>query len=329
MKPHLTYRQWKARRTLAGLIERYLIEMNGTATTPGVKPVGASMVYTLRRVARDPIGQIDAEALKKGDFVDFARRLKARGLHQATAMQYMAYATGVLKYAGSAPGAEWADCENVSAAAVEAAKPYLTKHGLIGKSEPRTRRPTLEEVERLCAYFEEQNHHGRTKIDMVLLSLWQFYSARRVGESCKLLWADWNRDAQTIVVRGMKDPRRKGKVKVVALPEEAQQLLIALYEVRDPAQPRIFPWNSKSASARYTLAKHALGIDGLRLHDSRRDRGTRLVEDKGFSSAEAICFTGHETPAVFERTYLRMNPEMLKHGPLAKRMAQGAEVVAR
>lgn len=70
----------------------------------------------------------------------------------------------------------------------------------------------------------------------------------------------------------------------------------------------IFPYVSKSCSASYTAAKHKLGIEGLRLHDSRRDRGTRLVEDDGCTPAQAICYTGHETVAVYERTYLRQDP---------------------
>lgn len=298
-----------AEGTLAALIERYIREMST------LRPLGASQVYTLRRVAADEIGQIQPKALTKINIIDLCRRLRERGLHPATVQQYVTYTAGVLKYAGSA----WDD--EITAAPIDSAKPFLMKHGLMGKSEPRTRRPSDEEIDRLLAYFEAQNDQQRNEIDMVRITLWQLASSRRIGETCKLLWADWNRDDHTIVVRGMKDPKRKGKIKTVALPDEAQAMLVRLYEKRDPKQPRIFPYNSKSCSARYTLAKHALGIDGLRLHDSRRDCISRLIQEKGFSPVEASMVSGHETTAVLERTYMKLDPAKLKDGPQSRRPA--------
>jgi hypothetical protein len=63
------------------------------------------------------------------------------------------------------------------------------------------------------------------------------------------------------------------------------------------------------------------------MHDSRRDCGTRLVEDKGYSPAEAILVTGHETTAIFERTYLVMKPENFRLGPKAKRAADAMQAM--
>lgn len=307
--------------TVAHLIERFVREMDGHDGKPAVRTLGVSQRYILRRLQTAPIGQIVAAALHRSQVIEHAKARIAAGVIPATVMQDVTYLAGVLKYAGSA----WDDCEEISDAAIAAAKPFLTKHNLIGKSTPRDRRPTDEEIERLLSYFDTPAERGKSReIDMVLMTRWQLASARRVGESCRLLWEDWNREDHTILVRKMKDPRNRDKNKWVALPDEAQAMLIDLWTKRDPAEPRIFPFNAKSVGAAYTKAKAALGIENLHLHDSRRECGTRLVEEKGFSSAEAILVTGHETPAVFERTYLRQDPAKLKDGPLKRRLAMAA-----
>lgn len=300
----------KTPKTLSWLIDRFIAEMNGLNGQPAVKPLGPSHITALRRIQREPIARKMANTLRKQDIIEHAR-WRRQTVCAATVGQDIIFINGVLKYAPSA----WDDCEDVSAAAVAAAKPFLTKHGLIGKSEPRSRRPTAEEIQRLVAYFQEQNDYRGTEIDMAKVTLWQVRSGRRISETCRLLWEDWDRENHTILVRKMKDPRRRNKSKVVALPIEAQQMLEEMWETRDPNEPRIFPYNSKSCSARYTLAKKAIGIDGLRLHDSRRECGTRLVEEQGYTPSQAILVTGHETVAIFERTYLRQKPELFKLGP--------------
>lgn len=296
-------RSYKA-GTIAALIERFIREMNGWETGVPVRTLGESHQYQLRRHQREPIGAKDAIAITDDDIIEYCRWRREK-VCAATVMQDITYLTGVFKYARAA----WKDCKGLKPSVFSDVMPFLTKNGLLGKSTPRERRPTTDELERLIAYFyrPEREIGFKRTLDMVRMTLWQWYSAMRVGNSCQILWADWNREAQTILVRKMKDPKRRNKAKVVALTNQAQAFLIALETIRDPNEPRIHPYRAKSVSAAYTHAKAALGIDGLRLHDSRRDRGTRLVEDEGCSSAEAICFTGHETPAVFERTYLKQD----------------------
>lgn len=299
-------------QTVAQIVERFIAAMDKTE-----RPVGTSGRYTLRNVARSVLGQKIAAQLTKKDIIGHCEARRAAGVMASTVDKDVSCLTVALKYAGAA----WVDCEDVSDAAISAAKPFLVRHGLTGKSIPRDRIPTPEEIERLCEYFDRPNLWNRKRIPMTLLTLWQFYSARRIGESCRLLWEDWKREEQTILVRKMKDPRKRDKRKVVALPEEAQAMLVALWEIRDPNEPRIFPYRAESCIAAYVAAKKKTGIDGLHLHDSRRKCCTRLVE-KGYSSAEAIMFSGHETPAVFERTYLRMDAaSVVRAGPVKLRAA--------
>jgi integrase len=152
---------------------------------------------------------------------------------------------------------------------------------------------------------------------MVRVSRWQHASSRRIGESCALLWRDWEPVKQTILVRKMKDPKNRAKQKWVALPWDAQDLLYewayemdAKPELRND-EPRILPYKSKTCSQRYTKAKKLLGIENLHLHDDRRDRGSRLVEEDGHSAEEAIQYTGHDTTDVFQKTYMVLDPAVV------------------
>ena len=318
MKPKLTYAEFVAAQesrhkkgTVAWIIDRFQREMDGTTDQPGVRPLKDSHRYSLLRLKRAPIGSLIAAELSRKDVIEHCRRrIEQEKVLPQTVMQDVTYLSGTLKYAGSA----WDDCEGITAAAVDAAKPFLTKNGLIAKAPARTRRPTSDELAALLDYFERQNGHPRTRTDMVVMLLWQNYSGRRIGESCKLLWADWNRDAQTIVVRGMKDPKRRDKTKTLALTPEAQAMLVARWDIRDPSEPRIFPFNAKSCSARHTLAKKALGFGDLRLHDSRRDRCSKLVE-QGYSSHQCIQVSGHDTTQIFDKVYCKPSVSIFHEGP--------------
>lgn len=312
-KPKVSYQEFVAQQmkyaqgSIAALIERFIREMDG-----GVRPLGKSHRYTLRRMQQQSIGQKIAKDLRKQDVIEWIKGLR-KDVCAATCNQYVAFLTGAMKYAGSA----WDDYDGVSAAAVDTAKPFMNKHQLIGKSTPRTRRPTKEEKAVLEAHFAEQNKHPRTVCNMVRVSKWQHASSRRIGESCRLLWPDWNPEKQTILVRKMKDPKNRTKSKVVALPWDAQELLYEwAYEMNEKPElrddePRILPYHDKTCSQRYTTAKKKLGIPDLHLHDDRRDRGSRLVEEDGHSAEEAIQYTGHDTTDVFQRTYMVLDPAVV------------------
>lgn len=301
--------------TVAWIIDRYIRAMNGLDDRPAVKPLGSSHLIVLRMLQRALIGSKIASELRRQDVIEHCQQRRVHVL-PATINQDVTYLSGALKYAGSA----WDDCEDISDAAVAAAKPFLIKHDLIGKSTPRKRRPTPEELARLLAHFVIENARKHNKIDMVKVSLWQIASSRRISESCRIEWPDWNREAHTMTVRKMKDPKNRNKTKIVALPKAAQALLIEWWERRDPREPRILPFKSKSCSARYTVAKKILGIEDLRLHDSRRECFTRLVEEEGYSLEEAIMVSGHETIAIPQRNYLAQKPELFHLGPRQKRI---------
>ncbi len=311
--------------TIAWLFQRYFEEMSAIG-----KPVGASQVYVMRAMARTFLGDRMAKAKTlKTDVKDYAKMRRQqlvkrtkRLVNPATIGQELGYLRSVLKYAAS----EWDDCEGITAAPVIEALPSLQKNNIIAKSAPRDRRPTDGELDHIIQLAIERNEHSNTQIDCVKLTRWQIASGRRVSETCRVEWLGWNEPEQTMLVTKMKDPRTRHKNKVVALTDDAQLMLYELaWEMNDAGpeawrdrERRIFPWNAKSASQAYAIIKQKAGIKGLRLHDSRRECGSRLVES-GHTPPEAILVTGHESTAIFERNYMRLRPENFKLGPISKR----------
>jgi integrase len=109
------------------------------------------------------------------------------------------------------------------------------------------------------------------------------------------------------VIRDMKDPRHKaGNDFTFPLLGEAWPIV-----QRQPRiDERIFPYNSKSAGARYTRAKKTLKIVDLRFHDLRRECASRLFE-AGYQIHEVAQVTGHKDLNTLWKIYTKLNPEAL------------------
>lgn len=325
-KPRLSYAEFVAVQakpaaneapylTVARLIERYIAEM----AQPQMKALGPSHQYTLRVMARMPVGTLAASGLKKHDVLDMVKALRAK-VCASTAGQYVVFLSGVLKYAPSA----WEDCGDVSDAAIAAAKPTLVKFNLVGKSMPRKRVPTDAELDQLLGYYATPNRRGKKRfIRMPDIIAFALGSTRRIGEICRIRRSDidWDRkDAlgnptPMYMVRDMKHPRlKKGNHKSFPLFSELADIIRLQPEV--PGDDRVFPFCSKSCSASYTNAKKRLGIQGLRFHDSRRLAITRWLAK--LKSAHKVRFiSGHETTLILERVYDATDPATL-HAEVAQ-----------
>lgn len=327
-KVQLTYQQFQSMQaakrttgTVYWLLDRYIAEMNGTNGQRAVKPLGESHECILRAIQRRPTAWKLATDLRRQDIVDLAREL-AKDRSPATVMQYISYLGGALKYAGSA----WDDCEEVTAESVTAAKPFLQKNGFIGKSVPRKRVPTDDEIERLIAYFEGQK---RRTIPMPEIIAFALVSTRRLGEIARIRWddIDWNRvtDGQPTpmyMVRDLKHPtKKKGNDKwFPLLPELAE--IIRMQQRLDPNDSTecVFKFNTHSASAAYTTARHRLGITGLRFHDSRR-RAITMWLARLKSPHKVKQISGHDTTMILERVYDASDGVSL-HADVAKLAAE-------
>ena len=292
------------------LIDRFIDEMNGTTTKAAVKPLGVSHLYCLRLLQRTPIAEKEASGLKKHDIIEHVKDRRAAGVCAATAMHDITFLRGVLQYAPSA----WEDCDEVSAASIVAALPMLTKHGLIGKSTPRKRRPTDDEIHRLVEFLGQQDQ--RAKIKVVPCLMFALSSTRRRGEICRMQWGDIDWEKRSYMIRDMKHPtKKKGNHKTFPLFDELAQIIKAQPRLTNEPTERVFPYNAQSLGARYTLAKKSLGIEDLRFHDNRREAISRYLQ-QGLKPHEVRLISGHENTVILERVYDASDPAGL-HAELA------------
>jgi integrase len=302
--------------SLAKLIPRYIREMDGANSIPGLKPLGASHRYSLLRIARDKIAQPAVTTLKKGDVIDYAKRRRfdaENPVCPATVNQDLCYLAGVLKYAGSA----WDECEEVTVAAIEAARPFLVKHQLIGKSEPRTRLPSGDELDQIIAWNVEKDK--RSKVRMVEVILFALESARRQSEICRITHGDidWNRvdkkgnPTPMYLVRDMKHPKKKkgNNHWFPITPNLAEIIRRQPRLAPDNPFERVFPFRAKTVSKRYTDCKKALEITNLRFHDNRAESITRWL--KILPSSKVRFISGHRTTHQIDTVYDRSRPDAL------------------
>lgn len=297
--------------SLAWLIQKAIDESH----QPGGRAFGLSKGYTLRRLQKAPITAKIHTALKPTDFIDHCKARRAAGALPQTIQQDMTYLSGILKHAFEI----W-EMPNAGLLAYKKAKPELDKQQLIGKSEPRIRLPAEEELAQLRAYFTEQNENPRTKIDMVTVMDAELLTGRRISELCRIERQHVNVEKRTCWVYNLKNAKGKGYHAEFALIEGAWELFERrLAAVPINPQARLFPWAAKSCGIRYTLAKNALGIKGLHMHDNRALCFVRLL-DKGYSSLQVRKgISLHRNPNIFENTYARIKAESLHDGPAAER----------
>lgn len=310
MKPRVI---WHQPGTVADWIERFVAERN----QPGGRKLGPSHAYTLKQVQRAAIGAKHHTELKPVDFIAHCKARRAAGVQPQTIHQDMTYLFGVLKYAFEIWGIESAE---EACKAYRMAKPQLVKQQLIAKSQPRTRRPTPDELERLLSYFEQPPKKANANfIPMVPIVKFSYLSARRISETCRITWGDVNHEKRTCIVRDLKNPNGKGFHDEFPLLGEAWDIVMAQPRLRpdDPTE-RIFPYNPKSCGAKYTRAKNELGIENLHLHDNRRECVSRLFET-GYSVPEAQKMSLHRNPTILLKNYTALKPEDLHRGPASKR----------
>ena len=309
-KPRIPYSSI-ARPTIGQLIERAIAE----SELPGARKFGSSKTYTLGLVRRSPIGSIIAADMKAMDLVAHCRERRGAGIHPATITHDVDGLRVVLKTASDLweiPGIEDA------LAALAKAKRTLDKEQLIGKSVPRDRRPTHDEMERIKIAALERMKQKRTKIPLPVIFEFAYTSGRRISEVCRLRWGDVNAEKRTCIVRDLKNPKGKGYHGEFPLLGRAWDLVMAQPRRTDDPTERIFPYMPKSCGAAFRAVCKKLGIVDLRLHDQRRQCFSRLFEE-GYNVPEVAKVSLHTNPSILLRTYTALRPEDLHLGPAAKR----------
>jgi integrase len=298
--------------TFAELIEKYIEEMALIG-----KPLGESHVSAMRLFTRMPIGKVRVVPfeLKATDFIEHAKLRKRgfeehRGVLPPTINQDLSYMRGPLSYA-----ALGLSMPEITPKPITDAKPFLEKYNLIGKSRPRDRRPSDDEIAKMISVAQERNQHRKTKIPMDVLMDFAIFSGRRLGEICRLRWGDVNYEDRTCVVRDMKDPKQKrGNHHTFPLLGRAWDIVIERQAKRlapDNPDERIFPYNAHSASQAARQIRKEAGIVGLRFHDNRREAASRAFEGRlngrKYGVPEVMVITGHKNPQMLMRTYTKLN----------------------
>lgn len=263
--------------TVKQLIERYESKVGK------VKSWGRSKQAVLESWKERDEGQTPASQITSAWLIDYCiKRKSEEGAGPATINQDIAFLRSVVSVARDVLGVP------VGVAPFIDARPTLKKLGLVGKGEERDRRPEYQEITDIVqgAYKSRHSVYGRSHSFCPLdrLIVFQMFSGRRISETCRLLWADLDRDNQRVLVRDMKDPSRKeGNDVWVFIPDEAW----AVVEVMPESDERIFPFDPKTVSTNYQRMRAKMGHHheekelNLTVHDFRHECLSWLAEKNG------------------------------------------------
>src|SRR5262249_13058723 len=244
--------------TLAAVIDRYIAESRNA--------ILGNKAQVLRTIKTSDLGEIKCSDITSDVLVSFAREL-TKNVEPQTCGNYFAHLSNIFTVARPA----WS--YPLSRAAFDDALTVLRKLGLIRKAIERTRRPTLEELDRLMEHFGRIRDHRPSTIPMQKIVAFALFSTRRQEEITLLRWDDL--DGDRILVRDMKHPGDKiGNNVYCELPPEA----IAIIQSMPRDSERIFPYSTDAISAAFTRACRFLGVDDLRFHDLRHEGISRLFE---------------------------------------------------
>lgn len=180
----------------------------------------------------------------------------------------------------------------VSMDAIATARAYMSHVKISTRSEERSRRPTADELDRLCDYFD-----NRSRIPMRDIIRFAVDTAMRLDEIMRLRWTDLNEHDKTIVIRDRKHPNQKaGNDQEVPLLGESFEIVKRQPKVDE----RIFPYNGKTISSIFPRACQALKIHDLRFHDLRHEGVSRLFE-RGFRIEQVSLVSGHRDWKMLKR----------------------------
>lgn len=266
--------------TLGQAIRRYRKEY---AT---VDQWGRSKRADLARLEAMPIARLPFARLTSAHLIDHVRARREAGAGPATAGNDLVWLRVLAKVARPAWGIP------VSLAVIDDAIAHCRGQRLVARAKQRDRRPTLEELDALLEWFSRGD--GRAEIPMAEVILFAVFSARREGEICALRRDD--HDGDTILVRGVKDPRKRGISLKASLTPEARAVL----ERQPDTGELFFPYNPRSVQAAFTRACKMKGIEDLRFHDLRHEAVSRLFE-LGMTIPQVAQVSGHRIWANLQR----------------------------
>lgn len=273
--------------TLADVIDQY--------NKDTLRPHGKTKDQVLRTIKASTLGALRCSQITSQVLVQYAQSLTGQPQTVANYMSHLSSVVAVAKPAWGYP---------LDVQAMTDARVVMDKLGIIGKSNERTRRPTLDELDRLLRHYTVAELKRPDSLPMRAIILFAIFSTRRQDEITRVTWADLAAEHLELVVRDMKNPGEKiGNDVTTTLTPEA----LALINLQPRTSPRIWPHNADSVSSSFTRACQFLGIEDLHFHDLRHDGVSRLFE-LGWSIPRAACVSGHRSWKSLQRyTHLRQH----------------------
>jgi integrase len=269
--------------TVGDLIDRYIDEFEPKRSKKGSL-----------NIVKEGLGKFHLIELRASDIVAHCRKRRREGcVSPATQSQDVGYLGEVLRLARSYWELPY-HADPVGDARVILKIPHNGQPPLIGRPIQRDRRPTSAELNKLRRYWKAND---RQTIPMGDIMDFAVATAWRLGEICRIEWADLNTSDKTIIIRDRKDPRNKyGNDQIVPLFVDAWKILNRQPKVSE----YVFPYNEKSVSTAFTRTCKKAGITGLRFHDLRHEGASRLFE-AGYQIPEVSLCTGHKDWAMLKR----------------------------
>lgn len=277
---------------LADVIDKFLTDIS-------VKPAGRSKAQALKRIKEHDIAERRCSKIASHDIVSLAEWLRqgARGrpCSPSSVNVYMSHLSAVFAVAKSAWGYP------LDKATMDEAALSMAKLGMTRRSNMRSRRPTLEELDKLMTHFRGRRK-GAVPMDRIIA--FAIFSTRREGEIVGMEWRDLDEEHSRVMVRDMKDPQNKiGNNVWCDLPPEA--LRIVKTTPRIDGEPRVFPYSAWTICTAFADARKLLGIADLRFHDLRHEGISRLFE-LGWNIPHVSAVSGHRSWSNLKRyTHIR------------------------
>lgn len=293
----------KSDPTLGAVIERYVAESQ--------REIGRTKAQVLRSMVAMPIASMRCSEITSTHLVELGRSLAEGNRKPQTVQNYLSHISSIFAIARPAWGYP------LDPQAMRDAVLVSKRLGYTSKSRKRDRRPTLDELDRLLAFFDSKRSNAMPMSEVVLFAI---FSTRRQEEITRLTWVDLDREHSRVLVRDMKHPGQKiGNDHWVDLVPEAMAVI-----KRQPMEGDcIFPYSTDAISANFTRACKLLGIADLHFHDLRHDGISRLFE-MGWNIPQVACVSGHRSWHSLQRyTHIRQRGDKYanwqKKTPLIRR----------
>lgn len=290
--------------TLGEAIKKYVGEMKHT---------GRTKAQVLDAIGKDDIAELRCAEVTSDQLVAYAARLAEGGRQPSTVGNYLSHLAAVFSIGRAA----WK--YDLDPAQMQDAQRVLRKLGTVRKSNARSRRPTLDELDKLMQHFLDRHKRAPAALPMHLVIPFALFSTRRQEEIVRITWTDYDKPHTRVLVRDMKHPGQKiGNDMWCDLPSPVPDIIDLAPKVK--GDDRIFPYSSDAISAAFTRACALLDIDDLHFHDLRHEGVSRLFE-MGKTIPQAASVSGHRSWSSLQRyTHIKQTGDKYERWPWLKKL---------